>query len=167
MRSDEHFDEPTQDVNLTVWFVPDAGEIVHVESVCDQLLTEFPGSVITAQNSFVAKRSSIEMFRQNSQERLRQGTLEPWSWKSMDELNEGIDQLIEDNRRAELRSGPQKDLAIPLGNGARLVGHVGAKSIIFRGHCQLSDITVANLVRFLKSLGIGRVEILNGAPTPS
>ncbi len=167
MLSDEQFDVSSQETDLSILLIPDTGGTVRVDSVCEQLLTEFAGAVITAQNSFVAKRLSFEGLRKRSQERLRQGTLEPWSWKTMDELNAGFDHAIADNRRAELRSGPKKDLAIPLSNGTQLKGHVGAKSIRFRGQCRLSDVTVASLVRFLESLNIGKVEILDHAPKPS
>jgi hypothetical protein len=167
MPSDESLDAPSQETQLFVWLKPDGGAIVPVDSVCEQLLTELPGAVITAQNSFVAKRLSLETFRQYSQERLRQGTLEPWSWKTMDELNDGVDWLIADNRRAELRSGPKKDLTIPLSNGTQLAGHVGAKSILFQGKCRRSDETVAKLAQLLESLNIGKVEILERDPEPS
>jgi hypothetical protein len=161
MPSDAQPDTSSQETTLIVWFTPDSGGTVCVDSVCEQLLAEFPGAVITAQNSFEARRLRLEDLRKHSQERLRQGTLEPWSWKTMDELNEGIDQGIADVRRAELRSGPKKDLAIPLGNGTQLEGHVGAKSIVFLGQCRRSDVTVAHLARFLESLNIGKVEILD------
>lgn len=84
----------------------------------------------------------------------------------MDELNEAIDWRIADVQRAELRTGPKKDMAIPLSNGTQLEGHVGAKSILFRGRCRRSEVTVAHLARFLESLNIGKVEILEG-PKPS
>ena len=85
----------------------------------------------------------------------------------MDELNEGIDRGIADIRRAELTWGPQKDLAIPLGIGTQLEGHVGAKSILFRGQCRRSDVTVAKLVHFLESLNLGKIEIFDHGPRPS
>jgi hypothetical protein len=109
----------------------------------------------------------LEDLRKHSQERLRQGTLEPWSWKTMDELNEGIDMRIADVRRAELRSGPRKNLTIPLSNGTQLEGDVGAKLICFQGQCRRSDVTVAKLVRFLESLHIGKVEIHGPKPSCS
>jgi hypothetical protein len=167
MPSDEQLNVLSQETKLTILLTPDTGVTVRVDSVCEQLLTEFPGAAITAQNSFAAKRLFIEDLRKRSQERLRQGTLEPWAWKTMDELNAGFDQAIADNRRAELRSGPKKEMAIPLSNGTQLVGDVGAKSILFQGQCQRLDVTVATLVRFLRFLNIGKVEILEHASQPS
>jgi hypothetical protein len=167
MPSDEQLDALSQETKLTIWLKPDAGVTVPVDSVCEQFLTAFPGAVITAQNSFAAKRLCIEELRHYAQERLRQGTSEPWSWKTMDELNKGVDQLIADNRRAELRSGPRKDLAIPLSNGTQLKGHVGSSSILFQGQCGRSDVTVAKLVRFLESLNVGKVEIIDHGPALS
>jgi hypothetical protein len=167
MPSDEQFDVSSQDTDLTIWLKPGPGVTVPVDGVCGQLLTEFPGAVITAQNSFEARRLSIEGCRKRSQERFRQGTLEPWAWKTMDELNRGFDLLIADNRRAELRSGPKKDLAIPLSNGTQLKGQVGAGFIRFRGQCRRSDVTFVKLVRLLESLNIGKVEILDHGPKPS
>jgi hypothetical protein len=164
MPSDEQLDASSQETTLIVWLQPDSGKTMCVDSICEQLLTEFPGAVVTAQNSFEARRLRLEDLRKYSQERLRQGTLEPWSWKTMDELNEGIDMRIRHIRRAELTWGPQKDLAIPLGIGTQLEGHVGAKSLQFRGHCRRTDVTVANLVRLLESLNIGKVEILDHDP---
>jgi hypothetical protein len=164
MPSDEQSDASSQDTCLTILLDPDAGITVPVDSVCEQLLTEFPGAAITAQNSFAAKRLFFEEVRDRSQEQLRQGTLEPWAWKTMDDLNRAFDQGIADNRRAELQSGPKKDLAIPLSNGTQLQGQVGAKSIRFRGRCRRADVTVASLVRFLESLNIGSVEIFNHGP---
>jgi hypothetical protein len=149
----------SQEASLVIVLYPDAGVVVPIDSVCEQLRAEFPGAVVTAQNSFEVKRLRLEELREYSQERLRQGALEPWSWKTMDELNEGIDQSITHVRRAELNAGPQKDLAIPLGIGTQLEGSVGAKAILFRGQCQRSNVTVVNLVRLLESLSIGKVEI--------
>src|SRR5437870_4537852 len=88
------FDMSSQETNLVIGLYPDAGAVVPVDSVCEQLLAEFPGAVVTAQNSFEARRMRLEELRKYSQERLRQGTLESWSWKTMDELNEGIDRGI-------------------------------------------------------------------------
>jgi hypothetical protein len=156
----------SQETNLVIKLDPDAGTVVPIDSVCEQLLAEFPGAVVTAQDSFEARRLRLEELRKYSQERLRQGTLEPWSWKTMDELNEGIDQIIARIRRAELNWGPQKDLAIPFGIGTQLEGHVGAKVILFRGHCRRTDVTVAKLVRLLESLNIGKVEILDLGSQP-
>jgi hypothetical protein len=156
----------SQETNLVIKLDPDAGTVVPIDSVCEQLLAEFPGAVVTAQDSFEARRLRLEELRKYSQERLRQGTLEPWSWKTMDELNEGIDRRIAHIRRAELTWGPQKDLAIPLGIGTQLEGHVGAKSIQFRGQCRRTDVTVAKLVRLLESLNIGKVEILDLGSQP-
>lgn len=160
-------DMSSQETNLVIKLNPDAGAVVPIDSVCEQLLAEFPGAAVTAQSSFEARRLRLEELRKYSQERLRQGTLEPWSWKTMDELNEGIDMKIRHIRRAELTWGPQKDLAIPLGNGTQLEGAVGAKSLQFRGHCRPTDGTVANLVRLLESLNIGKVEILIPPSQPS
>src|SRR5689334_2402633 len=81
MPSDDQLDALPQETKLTIWLAPVTNVPVHVDSVCEQLLTEFPGAVITAQNSFEARRMSWEELRQHSQERLRQGTLEPWAWK--------------------------------------------------------------------------------------
>ena len=169
MNSDEQLDALSQETKLTILLNPDAGATVPVDIVCEQLFTEFPGAVITAQNSFAAKRLFIEHVRNLSQERLRVGKLEPWEFKTMtmNDLNRVFDLGIADNRRVELRSGPKKDLAIPLSNGTQLKGHVGAKSIRFRGSCRRSDVTVANLVRFLEFLNIGKVEILDHGPNPS
>ena len=83
----------SQEMDLVIKLDPDQGAIVPVDSVCEQLLAAFPEAVVTAQNSFEARRLRLEELRKYSQERLRQGTLEPWSWKTMDELNEGIDQI--------------------------------------------------------------------------
>jgi hypothetical protein len=157
----------SQETDLLIELHLDAGAVVPVDSVCEQLLAEFPGAVVTAQDSFEARRLQAEEWRKYSQERLRQGTLEPWSWKTMDELNEAVDRRIAHIRRAELTWGPQKDLAIPLGIGTQLKGRVGAKSILFLGQCRRTDVTVANLVRFLESLNIGKVEILVQRSQPS
>lgn len=161
MPSDEQLDESSQPIHLIIWLKPDPGVTVPVDSVCAQLVTEVPGTIITAENSFAAKRLSLEECRRHSQERFRQGTLEPWAWKTMDELNAAFDHGIARNRRVELRSGPQKDLAIPLSNSTQLQGHVGARSILFLGRCRRSDATVAKLVRSLESLHIGKVELLD------
>lgn len=167
LHSQVHLDASSQETRFTILLTPDTGVTVRVDSVGEQLLTEFPGAVITAQNSFAAKRLSIEEFRKHSQERLRQGTLEPWAWKTTDDLDRAFDQAIADNRRAELRSGPKKALAIPLSNGTQLEGTVGAKSILFQGKCRRSDVTLAHLARFLESLNIGKVEIFDHGPNPS
>lgn len=167
MPSDENLDRSSQDRELFVLLIPHAKGAVSVDGVCDQLIAEFPGAVIVAQNSFAAKRLSLEDFRKHAQEQFHQGRLEPWGWQTMDELNSGVDQLFSDNRRTELRSGPKSNLAIPLGDGTQLLGHVGAKSILFRGKCQRSDATVGALARFLESLNIGKVEILDHDPKPN
>jgi hypothetical protein len=167
MPADEQLDASSQDTDLSILLIPDSGATVRVDGVCEQLLAEFTGAVITAQNSFAAKRLSYEALRIHAQERLRQGTLEPWAWKTMEELNAAFDHAIAHNRRVELRAGPKKDLAIPLSNGTHLVGDVGAKWIRFRGKCRRSDVTVANLARFLESLKLGKVEILDYGPKPS
>jgi hypothetical protein len=167
MRSDEQLDTSAQETKLIIAFTPNTGVAVPVGSICDQLLTEFPGAAITAQNSFAAKRLFFEDVRKRALERLREGTLEPWESKTTDDLNRVHDQAIADSRRAELRSGPKKDLAIPLSNGTQLKGYVGAKSMQFRGQCRRSDVTFANLVRFLESLCIGEVEIFDYGPNPS
>lgn len=126
MASDKQNDALAQETKLSVWMKADSADGARVDGVCEQLLAQFPGAVITAQNYFAAKRLWLEDLRLRSQEQLRQGTLEPWSWKTMDELNAGFDHAIADNRRAEMRSGPQKELAIPLSNGTHLKGRVGA-----------------------------------------
>ena len=105
-----------------------------------------------------------EELRRHRRERLRQGTLEPWAWETMDELNAGFDRAIAGNRRAEPRSGPKKSRAIPPSNGTRLVGDVGAKGILFQGQCRRSGVTVASLTRFLESLNMGNVEIIDHGP---
>lgn len=167
MLSNEDLDTASQEAILIIALTPNTGVTVPVDSVCEQLLAEFPGAVVTAQNSFEAKRLLLEDLRQRSQERLRQGTLESWAWKTMDELNSAFDQAIVRSQRVELRSGPKKNLAIPLGHGTQLEGNVGAKFIQFQGNCRRSDLAVVKFVRVLESLNIGRVEVLEHNPKPS
>ena len=63
----------SQETDLLIELHLDAGAVAHVDSVCEQLLAEFPGAVVTAQDSFEARRLQAEEWRKYSQERLRQG----------------------------------------------------------------------------------------------
>lgn len=123
-----------------------AGRSVDVRTISALILQRFANASITAENSFEAER---ERKRRIIEEFARRGN----PITHVDEILASVD-----NKERSL--GPGVDVAIPLGEGASILGEIWAQSVRFETDASRSHPVVEDLVHFLASLDVGPVQVV-------